>query len=211
MSVAINHVLVLLILGGTLTPKDIFMNNLKKILSTAAVSAAALFGATQANALVYSPYNQIGSTETIASVTGGYLQSWWVEDGSGPGNASPAVIELYTEGLTGLSLTSASNPECTGSGREGLGGSSGSNAKCIGSVFTVKLNDDAYAVFVYAAELALNAFQISLDDVKLNGKLSHVDVFSSSRVSPIPVPGAFLLLASGLAGLGALSRKKRKT
>jgi hypothetical protein len=183
---------------------------MKKLLTTTAVAAVAMLAASQANAAVFNPYDAVGSTETIASVTGGYTNSWWVEDGSGPANSSPPDVETFTETLTGLSLTGASNAECTGSSREGLGGTDGENDKCIGNVFTVKFNDDSYAVFVYAAALALNAFTISFDTAITDGKLSHMDVYNSATPSPVPVPAGFVLLASGLAGLGALGRKRRK-
>jgi hypothetical protein len=186
------------------------MTMIKKLLTTSAVAAVAMLAASHANAAVFNPYNAAGSTEIIASVTGGYTASWWVEDGSGPANSSGAVVESFTETLTGLSLTGANNAECTGSSREGLGGLSGENDKCSGNVFTVKLNDDSYAVFVYAIALPLNAFTIALDSIA-GGGLSHMDVYNSGTgPSPVPVPAGFILLASGLAGLGAVARKRRK-
>jgi hypothetical protein len=187
------------------------MKVMKNLLAAGALAAAGLF-ATEASAVVFSPFNAAGSPglTTVSSVTGGYTASYWVSDDEpeSPANSSPSTIETFSESITGLALTSADNSTCTGSGREGLGGSAGQNKKCIGNVFTVKLNDDAYMIFVYASALSLNAFQISIFD-SIRGKLSHMDVYNSAP-SPVPVPPAALLLASGVLGIGALARKKRK-
>ena len=189
------------------------MNALKKILAVSTIAVSAAFISQPANAVVFNPFDAAGSPENITFVTPGYIASYWIEDGT-PGlfeNASPANVETDSETVTSLALTSATNDRCTGSGREGLGGGEGTNKKCIGNVFTVKINDFGYAIFVYAAALGLLDFVIEVTpgDQGSQGKLSHMDVYNSAP-SPVPVPAALPLLMMGVAGLGALARKHRK-
>ncbi len=189
------------------------MNAPRKYIAAAALLGSAALFTTSANAIVFNPYDAAGSTENITFVTPGYIASYFIQDGT-PGlfsNASPTNVETDSETVTGLGLTGASNPGCTGSSREGLGGSTGTNKKCSGNVFTVKINDFGYAIFVYAAALSLLDFDIEVTPAASGpqGKLSHMDVYNSIP-SAVPVPGAFLLMMSGVAGLGALARKKRK-
>ncbi len=184
------------------------MANLKTILTAATIAAGAILSATQANALVYNPFNAFGSTQQVAAVTPGYIGSWWIEDGTAgvsPTGQSPADIRAMVElpAVTGLTVT---DNGC----REGLGGTgqnNGTNSKCTGNLFAIKTNDDGYLVFLYASALAIDDFSITLLST---AGLSRMDVFNTTQVSAVPVPGALVLLASGLAGLGALGRKKRK-
>jgi hypothetical protein len=187
------------------------MNALKKFLAASTIAVSAAFIAQPANAVVFSPYDGVGSPEFILSVTPGYIASYWISDGEpeSPPNSSPATIKTFSEAITGLGLTSATNPGCPGSGREGLGGFSGQNKKCVGNVFTVKMNDDAYAIFVYALALVTDAFDIELDGGRKGGKLSHMDVYNSVP-SAVPVPAALPLLMMGIGGIGAIARKRRK-
>ncbi len=175
-------------------------------LKAAAVLATVSF-ASGAQAAVYSPFDAPGSTEQVLSVTPGYIASWWVTDGTAgvsPTGQSPADIRDFVENaaVTGLDMT---DNGC----REGDGGVSLNNSKCAGNIFAIKVNDLGYLVFQYAAALSLGQFTISMVDASANN-LSRMDVFNSEN-SAVPVPGALLLLGSGLAGIGAASRRKRKT
>jgi PEP-CTERM motif len=177
-----------------------------KFLKAAMLLASVSF-ASSAQAAVFSPFDAVGSTEQVLSVTPGYIASWWVEDGtagvSPSGGENPANIRAFVEqtAITGLDMT---DDGC----REGLGGVSGNNSKCDGNIFAVKVNDVGYLVFQYAAALSLGQFTITMVDASANN-LSRMDVFNSEN-SDVPVPGALLLLGSGLAGFGAMSRRKRK-
>jgi PEP-CTERM motif len=182
--------------------------NMKNLLR-GVIAAVAFAGASfSASAAVFSPFDAIGSSEQVASVTPGYVASWWVEDatvGVSPGaGQSPADIRAFVEqsAITGMSMT---DNGC----REGLGGVSGSNSKCTGSIFAIKVNDLGYLVFEYASAIGLDAFMISMVDSSANN-LSRMDVFSAVAPDDVPLPGAILLLGSGLAGLGALGRRRVK-
>jgi hypothetical protein len=186
------------------------MHKIKSLAAVSALATAALFS-TSANAVVFSPYTDGGGSAIIESVTmTGLIASYYVPDDSAesPPNSSPPAIEAFSETITGLSLTEADGPHPGCSGREGLGGNDGTTDRCAGNVFTVKLNDDAYFVFVYGAVLDVGEFSVSIFD-SVRGKLSHVDIYNSVP-SPIPVPPAAILLGSGLLGIGALARRKRK-
>jgi hypothetical protein len=188
------------------------MDKLKALMVATSLATLGMC-ATQSHALVYSPYNAAGSpgTSIVQSVTGGYTASYWIADDQpeSPANSSGNVIEAFSESITGLGLTGATaDKNCPGSSREGLGGISGTNDACIGNVFTVKFNDDSYAIFVFAAALGLGDFDISLFTTS-GGGLSHMDVYNSTP-SPVPVPPAALLLATGVLGIGAMKRRSRK-
>jgi hypothetical protein len=182
------------------------MRTLKNALVAGAFTMMA-FAATQANALVYSPYDSAGSTEQVALVTPGYIKSWWVEDGttgvSPSTGESPAKIRAFVE------QPSILNTPVTDSGcREGLGGLTGTNKKCSGNVFAVKVNDLGYLVFLYATGLDLKAFNIQMNLPRTN-QLSRLDVFTTAP-SPVPVPAALPLLATGIAGMATLVRRRKK-
>lgn len=183
----------------------------RKLLTAAALIGSAMFMNSSANAAVYNPFDAIGSSEQVLSVTPGYTASWWVEDGTAgtsPANDSPATIESFTESLVGSNITGANNTGCPGSSREGLGSLTGTNDKCIGNIFTIKVNDLGYLVFVYASALGLGDFDIAMNEPRSN-LLSNMNIYNSSP-SEVPVPGAIIFMLSGFAGLGALARKKQK-
>jgi hypothetical protein len=178
-----------------------------KMIKTSVLLASVVF-ASGAQAAVFNPFDAAGSTEAVDFITPGYINSWWVEDDTagispGPGQ-SPAEIRAFVEqsAITGLGMT---DDGC----REGLGGVDGTNSKCTGNIFAVKVNDLGYLVFQYAASLSVNQFIISMIDSSDNN-LSRMDVFTSGQTSDVPIPGALVLLGSGLAGAGVLGRKKRK-
>jgi hypothetical protein len=161
--------------------------------------------AATAQAAVYNPYDAAGSTEEVSFVTPGYINSWWVEDGtagvSPTGGESPNKIRDFVEqsAITGLTMT---DDGC----REGLGGLNGQNKKCTGSIFAIKVNDLGYLVFQYAANLDLDDFIITMNAPNSNF-LSRMDVFTPTE--DVPLPGAVILLGSAIAGLGAASRRKK--
>jgi hypothetical protein len=182
------------------------MNLLQKSLATTAMLASVAMFAPQASAVVFNPFDAAGSTADVSSVTPGYINSWWVEDGttdvSPTGGESPANIREFVEQSEILNTT-VTDDGC----REGLGGLDGTNSKCSGNVFAVKVNDLGYLVFLYASAIGIDDFSIVMNPPNSNF-LSRMDVFTTTP-SPVPVPGAFLLMLSGLAGFGALSRKKK--
>ena len=181
------------------------MRTLFKALAFASIFAAS----SAAQAAVFNPFDAPGSTETVLTVTPGYVNSWWVEDGTpgvSPGaGESPATVRAFVEQSSITDMVMTDNG-C----REGLGGVSGTNSKCAGSIFAIKVNDLGYLVFQYAASLALDQFSISMVDSSANN-LSRMDVFTATTDTEVPLPGAVLLLGSGLAGLGVASRRKRRT
>ncbi len=175
----------------------------KLAISASAVMAAAVLYSSQANAVSYNPAS---AGYPGITVTAGFVNSWYVPDGSveSPADNAPADVEAFVESapILGASVDS------TGC-REGLGGTGPRTAdKCTGEIFAIKLSTGGYLVYQYAAALALGTFTISLPGNASDGVLNTVDTFNSTP-SPVPVPGAAILLVSGLAGLGAVARKKK--
>ncbi len=195
-----------------------------KFLRSAALVGAALLTTATAQAAVvntladFSDGLNNGQVAGIPGVTVspvGFIDSWLVTtpaDIPAQGTSGPNSIELWLEntlpaGLGNISLVS--QVDSIGGGLNATFNISGAGA----NVFAVHMGR-AEMVFVY--NVLVNVFEITVPGGRDGyGGLSNFRAYNSpgklDNPPDVPIPGAVLLLLSGIGGLGALGRYRNKS